>query len=110
VRIMKLFKRQPIICCICGKQFYSNFDSYGGFVCSSECRSEYEWRRTLYISGKDYVEEEEKNKDSVRCEDCINLYEQITFNDEHLYGCGLSNNFFKGDTHKNHNCQYYKDK
>jgi hypothetical protein len=51
---MSLFKSQKLICCICGKDFLSDFRTYGGSCCSSSCKEEYEWRKTLYIMGEDY--------------------------------------------------------
>jgi hypothetical protein len=49
-----MFKKQKIICCICGLEFNSDFNYCGGYVCSPECKDEYEWRKTLYIMGKEY--------------------------------------------------------
>jgi hypothetical protein len=48
------FKNQPMICCICGKKFESDFQYCGGYCDCPECKEEYEWRHTLYICGEEY--------------------------------------------------------
>jgi hypothetical protein len=52
---MAIFKKQSIICCICGNEFKTDFNYCGGYVCCQACKDEYEWRKTLYIMGKDYT-------------------------------------------------------
>lgn len=54
------FKKQEIYCCICGKKFMTDFSYCGGFVCSITCKEEYNWRKTLYISGVDYYSKPEE--------------------------------------------------
>lgn len=51
---MSLLKKQLIKCCICGIEFATDFTYCGGYVCSPECRKEYEWRKTLFILGEQY--------------------------------------------------------
>jgi hypothetical protein len=51
---MSLFKKQPMVCCMCGQRFMSDFNLYGGCVCSLDCLEEFQWRKTLYIMGKTY--------------------------------------------------------
>jgi hypothetical protein len=51
---MTLFTTQPVHCNACGKQFSTDFRSYGGRVCSRECHAELEWRKTLSIMGQPY--------------------------------------------------------
>jgi hypothetical protein len=47
-------KRQLLKCCICGREFESDFRYCGGYCCSPPCKEEYEWRKTLYICGVEY--------------------------------------------------------
>ena len=54
-----MFKKQKIYCSICGKEFLTDFSYCGGFVCSIKCKEEYNWRKTLYISNKDYYKKED---------------------------------------------------
>jgi hypothetical protein len=55
-----MLKKQEICCCICGRKFMTDFNYCGGYVCSPECKEEYEWRKTLFILGKDYYKKEDK--------------------------------------------------
>jgi len=52
---MSLFANQPMICCICGKEFNFGFNYHGVPACSNHCWDEYQWRRTLFIMGKEYI-------------------------------------------------------
>ena len=51
---MALFEKQPMKCCVCGQDFMTDFTYCGGYCCSPECRQEYEWRHTLYVTGEKY--------------------------------------------------------
>jgi len=55
-----MFTKQPMICCICGKEFMTDFTYCGGDVCSTGCKDEFEWRKTLYIIGQKYCERNDK--------------------------------------------------
>jgi len=51
---MAIFKKQDLICCVCGNHFNSDFNFCGGYVCSQLCKEEYNWRKTLYTMGEEY--------------------------------------------------------
>jgi len=60
---MAIFSQQPIFCCICGKEHTTDFNSYGGIVCSAECYTELGWRKALAILGEEYTPDTRKDKE-----------------------------------------------
>jgi len=61
---MSLFANQPMICCICGKEFNFGFNYHGVPTCSNHCWDEYKWRRVLFIMGEEYYSQiKEKSND-----------------------------------------------
>lgn len=58
------FTKQQIYCCICGQKFFTDFMFCGGYVCSPKCKTEYEWRTSLYITGTSYRPKEEITNDT----------------------------------------------
>ncbi len=57
---MSLFCEQPAYCLNCGNTFMTNFQFYNGTVCSEYCGKEMKWKETLYIMGKEYYPQHEK--------------------------------------------------
>ena len=53
---MAIFCEQPIFCPACGKSYLGKPTNP---VCSRECHDELNWKRTLYIMGKNYYRREE---------------------------------------------------
>ena len=53
---MTLFKKQPGFCCVCGKEGLFAPSSMG-FI-HDNCITEYQWRDTLYVLGKEYYKRE----------------------------------------------------
>lgn len=53
---MGLFTKQPMFCCICGNKIMFDFNHQGIPICNKECWDKYQWRKTLYIMGKEYHE------------------------------------------------------
>lgn len=51
---MAIFTLQPMYCCICGKQLMFNFNYKGIPLCCQNCYDEYQWRKTLYVTGTEY--------------------------------------------------------
>jgi hypothetical protein len=83
---MSIFVKQKCFCNICGLEFMTDFQSYGGRVCGSECWGELKWRETLAILGKDYVPQESISDKTVSdgfgntwgpCPDCGEQFEIV---------------------------------
>ena len=55
-----IFSEQEVYCQGCGKKFKTNFQKFGGRVCSMECSQELGWKRTLSILGKEYYPDPKK--------------------------------------------------
>jgi len=51
---MALFTKQELYCCVCGKKFMSDFNLYGGKVCSQACLQEYNFKYSCMITNKEY--------------------------------------------------------
>lgn len=54
-----------VYCNSCGINFSTDFQRFGGKVCSIECFNEFQWRKTLSMMGKSYYNDprkEEKKK------------------------------------------------
>lgn len=51
---ISLFTKQPGFCCICGKPGKFALHDYTIPCCSDTCRQEYQWRKTLFLSGREY--------------------------------------------------------
>lgn len=49
-----MFSSQLIYCCVCGKQYKTDFGLFNGVVCSWQCWDELKWRQALSIIGEEY--------------------------------------------------------
>lgn len=64
---MPVFTKQPVYCSMCGGKGYMEI-SRGPLICSVGCWDEYNWRKALYIMGKDYYPQPERpfeDRDSI---------------------------------------------
>lgn len=53
-----------VFCNACGTEISTDFQHFGGKVCSMECFREFQWRKTLSMLGIEYYPDPRKEEDS----------------------------------------------
>lgn len=61
---MSIFSKMKAFCRACGTEMLTDFQEWGGQVCSRDCWQELQWRQHLSILGKPY------KPDPRRCQEC----------------------------------------
>lgn len=61
---MSVFSKQKLFCQVCGVSMETDFQRWGGRVCSKDCWEELQWRKNLSVMSLPYQPKASRKEES----------------------------------------------